>query len=849
MNINSISKDEIGDQYIDCVNEETKPSNFYFDNVNEDYRICYETCATCDKGGNIEINNCKTCEYNHIKISTTNCIMKCPFYYYITKFNQYKCTKNKFCPSDYMLLIEEKERCIDDCNNDDTYKSKYDNKCLNECPLNTTDDNFNCKDNNRITLTTETNHLYFNNTENYIKLFINKYMDNFYYTNSHISKYTANNLNLVIYKDSISLADLSFQKLDFKNCYSKIKGKFNITADLIIASLYEKNKIISFSIYDPRDRIKINYNDICNNDSVIVEETIEDKIPDLDSFVYLADQGIDLTNPQSEFYTDICFHYESPIDGKDIPLKERFKLFYPHIPLCDKGCFFKGINTATNTSICECSLNNLMNSNLLGNNVLLQDAMDEFKVLIEDTNIGVLKCYKDMKDFNYFSKNIGSFIILGLIASQIILIIVYSKAYAFAVTKYLYNLKQNFISFLSKKNGVNQTQQKFNSSEVKLIDNKEAPPKRKYKCINILNNMEVSKKISEIGEGKKPLGKTGYKNDTKSEMPNQNKLRLHNNSETSDKDENKIQIRDDLISDTAETKKDHKNIEIKSGKKSRKASEIASLTHTKSRDKLVSNMKTSTKKKSTKKHVKIKGGDNKIIDGKSFNVEEYIKTDPDDMDYDSAIKRDHRSFLGYFSDNLIGDILILNIFCNHEPLNPWPIKLILFILNFELYLFVNALFFTEDYLTEMLYKNPSFADYINRFVDRLGYISLIGIIIEYIMNFFFYEEKYIKRIFKRERDDIHALEYEMMQIIKYIKIRFYLFFIVCFIFGIFIWYYIFCFNNIYPSMVNEWIITSIFIYIIMQILYLLKLLSETIIRFIAFKCKSERFFRISQFLS
>ena len=173
----------------------------------------------------------------------------------------------------------------------------------------------------------------------------------------------------------------------------------------------------------------------------------------------------------------------------------------------------------------------------------------------------------------------------------------------------------------------------------------------------------------------------------------------------------------------------------------------------------------------------------------------------------------------------------------------------MFILNFELYLFVNALFFTEDYLTEMLYKNPSFADYINRFVDRLGYISLIGIIIEYIMNFFFYEEKYIERIFKRERDDIHALEYEMMQIIKYIKIRFYLFFIVCFIFGILIWYYIFCFNNIYPSMVNEWIITSIFIYIIMQILYLLKLLSETIIRFIAFKCKSERFFRISQFLS
>ena len=159
MNINSISKAEIGDEYIDCVNDETKPSNFYFDNENEDYRICYETCATCDKGGNAEINNCKTCEYNHIKISATNCVMKCPFYYYITKFNQYKCTENKFCPLDYMLLIEEKERCIDNCTNDDIYKYKYDNKCLKECPLNTINDNDNfiCKENNnnsRITFST-----------------------------------------------------------------------------------------------------------------------------------------------------------------------------------------------------------------------------------------------------------------------------------------------------------------------------------------------------------------------------------------------------------------------------------------------------------------------------------------------------------------------------------------------------------------------------------------------------------------------------------------------------------------------------------------------------------------------
>ena len=172
--------------------------------------------------------------------------MKCPFYYYISKFNQYKCIENKFCPSNYLLLIEEKEKCIDDCNKDDINKYKYENKCLKECPINTINYNFNCKDNNNnnITLLTSTNHIYFNNTDDYITQFVKRYMNIFNYTNSHLSAYTSNDLNLIIYKNSIS-----------------------------------------FSIYDPRNGEKIIYNDICNNDPVIVEENIEKKISDLDSFI------------------------------------------------------------------------------------------------------------------------------------------------------------------------------------------------------------------------------------------------------------------------------------------------------------------------------------------------------------------------------------------------------------------------------------------------------------------------------------------------------------------------------------------------------------------------------------
>ena len=232
------------------------------------------------------------------------------------------------------------------------------------------------------------------------------------------------------------------------------------------------------------------------------------------------------------------------------------------------------------------------------------------------------------------------------------------------------------------------------------------------------------------------------------------------------------------------------------------------------------------------------------------DVEEYIKTDPNDMDYDNAIGRDKRTFCVYFVENVKTDLLILNIFFNYEQLNPWPIKILLFILNIDLYFFVNGLFFTEDYLSEMLYdKNVNFFDFASRFIDRIYYITLIGIIISYVMDCFFFEERVIRKIFKRNKDNVLLLKYEMSQIIKNIKNRYNSFIIICFVASIFIWYYVFCFNNIYPSMKKEWIITSIITIFAMQFIYFLKLLLETIIRFIAIKCKSERLFKINQFLS
>ena len=184
-------------------------------------------------------------------------------------------------------------------------------------------------------------------------------------------------------------------------------------------------------------------------------------------------------------------------------------------------------------------------------------------------------------------------------------------------------------------------------------------------------------------------------------------------------------------------------------------------------------------------------------------------------------------------------------------MSPKTIKILLFILNIDLYLFVNALFFNEDYISEVFNstKEEKFFTFVPRSYSRFFYTTLVGVIVNYIIDFFFIEEKKIKGIFKREKENIFSLNFEISKICKMIKKRYILFIILSFIITSFTLLYISCFNSVYPHMRNEWIKSSIIIIIIMEILSILKCLLETILRFISFKCKSEKIYKLSLILS
>ena len=231
--------------------------------------------------------------------------------------------------------------------------------------------------------------------------------------------------------------------------------------------------------------------------------------------------------------------------------------------------------------------------------------------------------------------------------------------------------------------------------------------------------------------------------------------------------------------------------------------------------------------------------------------EEYLAKSFDEIAYDDVIIKDHRTFCEYLKESLQEKQMIAFIFIATDPIKLKRIKIMLFILNICLYFVVIGLFYSEEYIG-ILYsindEDEHFFSYITRSIDKFIYTTIVSIIIGYIADCFFIDEKKIKGCFKREKDNLDNLKQEIIGIIKEIRNRYLAFIIVIFVILVISFYYLLCFNYVYPKTQKEWIKASITIFIIMQILSILKCLLETSLRFLSFRCKSEKLFKISKLL-
>ena len=168
-----------------------------------------------------------------------------------------------------------------------------------------------------------------------------------------------------------------------------------------------------------------------------------------------------------------------------------------------------------------------------------------------------------------------------------------------------------------------------------------------------------------------------------------------------------------------------------------------------------------------------------------------------------------------------------------------------------LYFVINGLFFSEEVISE-LYNidedQENFFSFFPRSIERIIYCAIVSIVIGIITDFFFIDEKKIKGIFRRDRDNINELKKNMELLNKDLKKRYIAFIVVVSIILIISTFYLLCFNYVYPYSQIEWIKSSIAIVIIMQALSTLKCILETSLRFLSYKFKSEKLYKISLIL-
>ena len=797
-------------KYIDCLLPENPIlKNFYFDEALNEYRPCYKTCKRCLTEGNPDNHNCLECIKGYMlrpgENPKNNCVVFSEFYY-ISPYNHYKSMDIFQCPEEAKYKIKEKKSCIDDCKKDSDYKYLYNGECVNKCPTGTTNDSFICKVNiNKCTLG-QNSLVLKNNNLNVTKILIKTYISEFNYTNNHITQYKNENYSIIIYKNSNCIKELSLlmPNINFTSCYTKVKKAYNITENLIISVVDKKeliNPITFYSFFHPISGEKLNAKNICKDDIIILNENLNVMLNENDTYytiqTSLTEQGINIFETSDPFFNDICYNFENPLK-KDIPLYYRKKYIYPNTSECDQGCQNEDTNLEEMIATCHCKFNDIDNIEKTKDNNLLNEMIGNFFDFIDSSNILVLKCIKNIITIKNFVSSKGVWIFLCLFCIQIGMCLLYyiveikkMKIYIFSISiKYKLYIKNN-----------------------KNINNINTPPKKvRIKENNkpiITDNANSFNSNIKIYKSKEAL-------DNRSNTKLKNKLIEKNN--------NKIKKAQIFL-----TEKDrfHKNF-----------------------NKIIINKDNLPKKNEEKSEIIVntKNKTNKEI---TIFFEEYFSNSPDDMEYDDAIYFDKRTFFENFTENIKDKQIIANTFFVEDKLKPRSIKIIVFILDVILFFVINGLFFSEDVINELFEideEKETFFSYFPRSIKRIIDSTVVSVIIGIITDFFFVDEKKLKNIFIKGNQEKNIIELKTLQLIKEIKIRNFSFMIIDFIFSLFSFFYLLCFNYVYPYSQIEWIKSSITIIIIMQILSILKCFFESTLRLLSFKLKNEKLYKLSKLL-
>ena len=779
----------VEEKYVQCYKD--KIDHYFFNNDTKYYEPCYSTCKTCEYQGNEDVHNCTSCISNYIfrpdEINSPNCVIKCTYYFYIS-LGKYYCTENFQCPIFSSLLIKSRGQCIDDCKNDKVYKFKYNYECLKECPEDTIndDDNICQEDKNKCYLYKESLlNIDFTDLESInFNIYIKRYINGFEDTDFHVDYYQGHNFVITIYKTIYCLKELEIMSTIID--FGECYEKIQKQNNLEGISLI----ILIADLFENNKLINTLFyffhpetGEILPIEGICNEVTITIE-KSLENFP-------EIDKDQAKFF-----------QGQNIDIFNKSDIFYN-----DLCCFFESPNGRDvplkerlllfypNITLCDESCTNL------GVNLTSMKAVCECKLR------ALLNEAKDATK------------LVGLDFTNLIDSISIDVVKCFRTVfqyKYFIHCYGGFISIFLI----------IIQSICVIISCKISMNKIRKTTLSLMVN------YSHLLNQRKSLNSPPRKT-----FKNSKTLKITNNFYNNTKSNSHFQINTNNRSNVKNTPKSQKRL-LLGNNNNKKYTRTFNINTKKTAKRLIPEKKIN---KTLNNSALPLNGENEI--------KEYLETSMDNLEYDELIIREKRSFWRMFFDKLIANQKIIDLFFNNNWIIPRTIRLIFLIVMLDLYFVVNALFYNETYIKDLYYLNEeeTFFSFVPRSLNRIIYTSLSSTVLNFIISLLFPTENKIKKIMKRKKNNIKEMKNKIIISIKNIIGNYMIFIIISYVLTIISWYYNSCFNNVYPYLKIEWIKSSIFIFIVIQLIIILGCFIFAFLRFISIKCKNERIFRFSNY--
>ena len=237
-----------------------------------------------------------------------------------------------------------------------------------------------------------------------------------------------------------------------------------------------------------------------------------------------------------------------------------------------------------------------------------------------------------------------------------------------------------------------------------------------------------------------------------------------------------------------------------------------------------------------------------VPDKKSANsqIYEYEGDELNELPFDKAIKYDKRNFCQFYGNILLSSHIILNVFFRYNDYNLFIVKLGLLLMTFPMNLTFELFFFTSENI-ELIYVRSmnDLSMFWHNFVDNI-YSSILSAILSTILSFIADTHSMVMDL--RKISDINEAKDKAHCILRCIKFRIFIYYILSFAFLLVFGFCVLSFCAIFENTQVELIKSSFTSWLISLIYPFIICLITSFFRTLALKCKSKYLYFIQNLM-